>query len=236
MVLHPHIHCLVTEGGLKGDRWMETRQKGYLLPIEAVMMVFRGKLLDSLHKAIGKGTITLPHEMSLKQWKNLRNKLGRKPWNVHIRERYDHGRGILIYLARYIRGGAMANRRIVSSTDKGVAFTYKTSDRSKRESMTLPPDQFIQRYLLHVPHPSTKVVRYYGLYAPTARVPLSFCRSLFDQDALKEPEPMDWQNYCDTKGDEHPERCPVCGSRLIRLMDIPRSPRFTVREAICNAA
>jgi hypothetical protein len=52
MILHPHIHCLVTEGGLKNDQWMSTRQKGYLLPIRAVMALFRGKLLASLDTAI----------------------------------------------------------------------------------------------------------------------------------------------------------------------------------------
>jgi hypothetical protein len=236
IILHPHIHCLITEGGLDCTRWMETRQKGYLLPIEAVMMVFRGKLLDYINKAIEKGVISLPENMTMQQWKNLKNRLGRKNWNVHIRERYDHGKGVLVYLARYMRGGAISNKRIASFTDEGVTFTYKNSDRSGKESMTLPACQFIQRYLLHVPAPFTKVVRYYGLYAPQARRELTLCRFLFNQDALTEPESLDWQSYCEKKGDDHPERCPVCGSRLIRFMDIPRIPHFHDREAISHAA
>lgn len=236
MILHPHIHCLVTEGGLTNDRWISTKQKGYLLPVKAVMTVFRGKFLYYINKAIENGMITLPDSMTIQQWKNLKNKLGRAKWNVHIRERYDHGCGILIYLSRYIRGGAMSNRRIVSFDEEKVVFTYKNSDRSKKERMILPASHFIQRYLLHIPHPYKKVVRYYGIYASTAKDELIICRNIFGQEAIKESEVIDWQNYSDKKTDDHPERCPVCGSRLIRLMDIPRVPHFTDKEAILNAA
>jgi hypothetical protein len=135
-----------------------------------------------------------------------------------------------------MRGGAISNKRIASFTDEGVTFTYKNSDRSGKESITLPAYQFIQRYLLHVPHPYTKIVRYYGIYAPTAKDELTLCRNIFGQEPIKEAEVIDWQNYCEKKGDDHPERCPVCGSRLIRFMDIPRIPCFHDKEAIPNAA
>lgn len=237
LVLHPHIHCLVTEGGLSCMRWVETRQKGYLLPIEPVMMVFRGKLLASIHKAIEKGIVALPYTMTTQQWKNLKNKLGRKKWNVHIKERYDHGHGVLIYLARYIRGGAMSNRRIISFSDQGVTFTYKNSDRTRKDTLPLTLTEFIRRYLLHIPYPYTKVVRYYGLYAPTAQDTLNLCRTLFGQEPIKEFEPIDWQTYCEARGDEHPERCPVCGSRLVPIGHIPRIAHLMEnREAIPHAA
>jgi len=237
VILHPHLHCLVTEGGLSRGLWMDTRQKGYLLPIEAVMEVFRGKLLDYIHKAVNKGTIALPPQMPAQKWKNLKNKLGRKKWNVNIRQRYDHTEGLLIYLARYIRGGAISNKRIISLTDTTVTFAYKNSDRTKKDTMPLLVDDFIKRYFLHVPYPYTKVVRYYGLYASTARDDLNLCRTLFNQASVKEPEPIDWQTSCEARGDEHPERCPLCGSRLVRGMDIPRALHsMENREAIRHAA
>ena len=193
IILHPHLHCLITEGGLNKCQWISTKQKGYLLPVRAVMPLFRGKLLAYIDTAIQKGMITLPGEMTIQQWKNQKNKLGRIKWNVHIRERYDHGKGILIYLSRYIRGGAMSNRRIVSYTTEGVAFSHRVSEG--RDIMKLPVAEFIRRYLLHVPIPYTKVVRYYGLYAPTAKKDLSFCRALFAQEAVNEPESIDWQTF-----------------------------------------
>jgi hypothetical protein len=227
MVLHPHIHCLITEGGLTDDlRWAGTKQKGYLLPVRAVMAVFRGKFLAYIDKAVERGELTLPGGVTIQRWRNLKNKLGRKKWNVHIREKYDHGRGILIYLSRYLRGGAMSNRRIASYTEQGVAFRHRSAGASKGDIMTLPVAEFIRRYLLHVPEPHTKVVRSYGLYAPTARDALSSCRAAFGQNTVNESEVVDWQGFCETKGDEHPERCPICGCRLIRVMEIPRILNF----------
>ncbi len=239
LILHPHIHCLITEGGLKDSRWIGTRKKGYLIPVRAVMAVFRGKLLAYIDKAVEKGELTLPDGMTTQRWKNLRNKLVRVKWNVHIRERYEYGKGILIYLSRYIRGGAISNKRIISYTEKGITFRHRASDATKQNIMTLPGADFIQRYLLHVPQPHTKVVRSYGLYAPAAKDELSRCRLLLGQDAVSETETPDWQSYCESKGDEHPELCPICGCRLVRTMEILPMPDYlhpSNKDAIQKAA
>lgn len=239
LILHPHIHCLITEGGLKDGNWVSPKSKSYLLPVRAVMPVFRGKLLAYIDKAVDKGELKLPEGMTLQRWKNLKNKLGRVKWNVHIRERYGHGKGVLTYLARYIRGGSISNKRLVSHTDKGVTFRHRASGATKQTSMTLSETDFIQRYLLHVPEPNMKVVRSYGLYASTAKEELSCCRSLFGQAAVSEAEISNWQDYCEPKGEEHPELCPVCGKRLIRDMELPPMRLYmhpANKEAIQKAA
>lgn len=220
LLLHSHIHCLITEGGLRDGQWVNPKYKGYLLPGHPVMAVFRGKLLDYIDKAIEKGKLTLPDDMTIRSWRNLKNKLGRVKWNVRVMERYGHGNGVLIYLSRYMRGGAISNKRIISHTEKGVTFRHRTDERTKERTMTLPESDFIQRYLLHIPEPYTKVVRSWGLYAPKAKEELSHCRSLFGQEAVRDIETSVWQDYCETKGDEHPELCPICGQKLIRDLEI----------------
>jgi hypothetical protein len=239
LLLHSHIHCLVTEGGLKYGKWVSTKKKGYLLPGHPVMAVFRGKFLAYIDRVIEKEKLILPEGMTLQRWRNLKNKLGRVKWNVHVMERYGHGNGVLIYLSRYMRGGAISNKRIVSLTDKGVTFRHRADERTKQRTMTLSESDFIQRYLLHVPEPHMKVVRSYGIYASTTKVELSYCRSLFGQEAIRDIESSDWQDYCETKGNEHPELCPICGERLIRDLEIPpmrvyRPPAN--KEAIQKAA
>jgi len=82
-----------------------------------------------------------------------------------------------------------------------------------------------------------KVVRYYGLYASTAKDELSLCRAALGQEPVNEPDTLDWQNFCEAKGNDHPERCPICGCRLIRVMEIPRMPDYSPGEqAIPEAA
>jgi Putative transposase/Transposase zinc-binding domain len=219
LVLHPHLHCLVSGGGVTAEgQWCPVRN-GFLLPVRVVMAVFRGKLLHAIRRAGSQGQLELPAGMSSQRLANLLNKLGRQKWHVHIRERYPHGTGVLIYLARYLRGGPLSNQRLVSYADGEVTFRYRVngeaSDRKPRGLMTLPIAEFIRRYLLHVPEPGTKVVRCYGLYAPAKRAALAACRAQLGQGPLEAPVVLDWQTACQTRGDAHPERCPQCGRLLI---------------------
>jgi len=82
--------------------------------------------------------------------------------------------------------------------------------------MVLNKGEFIRRFLLHVPKPGLKVVRYYGLYASCKREELNQCRKELGQTEVKEPEKIEWQEYCKEKGMDHPESCPVCGKDLIK--------------------
>jgi len=167
LVLHPHLHCWVTGGGLTDEGHWHPVRHGFLLPVRVVMAVFRGKLLAAMDAAVPKGTLTRPDGMPLRHWAILRNKLGRQKWNVHIRERYSHGTGVLTYLARYIRGGPIANQRLVSCTQEEVTWRYRITGEhagSPRQGLiTLAIAEFIRRSLVHVPEPGTKVVRCYGL-------------------------------------------------------------------------
>lgn len=96
---HPHIHCLVTGGGLGEDGWRSVRN-GYLLPVRIVRALFRGKLLAALREALAKDALRLPPALSPTRTANLLRTLERRPWNVRIQERYAHGNGVLIYLGR----------------------------------------------------------------------------------------------------------------------------------------
>src|SRR4030095_932072 len=168
LVLHPHVHCLVTGGGLtaSGD-WQAVRQ-GFLLPARVVMAVFRGKMLDAIRQAWRRGALVLPEVRRPQQWLNLLTRLGhprKSRWNVRIMERYRHGAGVITYLARYLRGGPLKNARLVAYDGERVTFT----DRARQEEpdagpasphrMTLPVADFLQRWVLTVPVPRARVVR-----------------------------------------------------------------------------
>jgi hypothetical protein len=115
----------------------------------------------------------------------------------------------------------------VSGNRGEVTFRYRVngevSDRQAQGLLTLPLAEFIRRYLLHVPEPGTKVVRCYGLYAPTKYEALAVCRAQLGQAPVEAPERLDWQRACQARGEDHPERCPRCGRLLIRLGLIPRA-------------
>jgi hypothetical protein len=122
LVLHRYLHCLVTGGGMTGEgRWRPVRH-GFLLPVRVVMAVFRGKVLAAIRQALRQGKLERPEGMPAQKFDNLLHKLGRQKWNVHIRERYPHGAGVLIYVARYSRGGPLSTTRLVSCENEEVTF------------------------------------------------------------------------------------------------------------------
>ena len=206
-------------------------RNGFLLPVRVVMAVFRGKMLDALRRAVDRDELVLPEAMRPQQWLNLLNRLGhaqKMPWNVHIRERYRHGAGVVTSLARSLRGGPIKNARLVAWDGERVTFLYRARQEegdagpASRQRMTLPVADFLQRWLLHVPGPHTRVVRSYGLYHHAHTEALAHCRAVLGQPPVEPPTDLDWHTVCAQRGDAHPEQCPPCGQLLVCTGVIPR--------------
>jgi hypothetical protein len=128
LVLHPHVHCLVTGGGLTPDGQWKAVRNGFLLPARVVMAVFRGKMLAAIRQALARETLALPEGMRPQPLRNLLTRLGhptKTKWNVRIMERYRHGAGVVTYLARYLRGGPIKNARLVAYDGERVTFLHR---------------------------------------------------------------------------------------------------------------
>jgi hypothetical protein len=232
LVLHPPIHCLVTGGGLTADGAWKAVRHGFLLPVRVVMAVLRGTMLAAIQQALARAELVLPEGVRLQPFLNLLTRLGpprKTTWNVHIRERSTHGAGVVTSLARYLRGGPLKNARLVACDGDRVTFTCRARSEEadgggpSAQRITLSVTDFLQRWLLHVPVPQTRVVRSYGLYHPTQAAALASCRALLGQPPVEVPAVLAWQTVCAQRGDLHPERCPACGQRLVCTRVIPRA-------------
>ena len=231
LVLHPHMHCLVTGGGLTPTGSGVAVRHGFLLPARVVMAVFRGKMVAAIRQTLARGALALPEPMRAQQWLNLLHRLGhptKTKWNVRIMERYRHGTGVVTSLARSLRGGPLKNGRLVAYDGDRVTFTSRArheeaeAESASPQQMTLPVADFLQRWLLHVPVPQTRVVRCYGLYHQTHAEALAVCRTALGQAPMEVPMGLDWQTLCAQRGAAHPERCLTCGQRLVCTSVLPR--------------
>jgi hypothetical protein len=228
LILHPHIHCLVSGGGLRETGQWVGVQNGFLLPMRVVMALFRGKLLAAIRQELAHGRLQLPQGMRPQPLDNQLNKLGRQKWNVHIRERYAHGHGVLIYLARYLRGGPLSPRRLLACDGQQVVFRYEErakgpGGQAKPGTIRLSREQFIGRFLLHVPPPHAVRVRCWGLYAHAQGTVLAQCRQQLGPGPVEVPPQWEWQRACAEQGEAHPECCAICGQRLVCTALIPRA-------------
>ena len=229
MLLHPHIHCLVTGGGLSERASGWRCGTGFCCRCGWCMALFRGKLLAAIRQGVAHGTLKPPEGKSRQQVENLLNKLGRMKWNVHIRERYPHGHGVLVYLARYLRGGPLANRRLLSCDGEQVVFRYEErakgpGGQATQRTMRLPLDQFIGRWLLHVPPAGAVLVRGWGLYAHTQGAqPWPSAGSKWAKGREEVPPTTGGTHAGETWGEVPAERCPVCGQPLVCTALVPRA-------------
>jgi hypothetical protein len=208
-VLHPPLPCLVTGGGLS--------------PV--------GQWVAGLRQAYERGELPLPEGIRTQQLVNLLNRLGhrrKRRWNVRIMERYAHGRGVVRYLARYLRGGPIKNARLMACAGERVILLYRGrateadggSPFSQR--LTVSVTDFLQRLLLHVPVPQARMVRSYGLYHATHAEALGHCRSALEQASVEVPAEGDWQTLGARWGEAYPERCPTCSQLLVCAGVLPR--------------
>jgi hypothetical protein len=190
--LHPHVHCIVTGGGLSCDRggkidasprWLACRP-GFLLPVRVLSRMFRGKFLAGLRTALQDGKLFLPDRLAA-----LAEPCGRAPWCaaldaqdwvVYAKRPFGGPAQVLKYLARYTHRVAISNSRLLELRAGRVTFRYKDyADAERHKTMTLEADAFLRRFVQHVLPRSFVKIRHYGLLAKRQReIRLAACRRL----------------------------------------------------------
>jgi putative transposase/transposase-like zinc-binding protein len=162
---HPHVHCIVTGGGLSldGERWVSTRPE-FLLPVRVLGALFRGKLLARLQKAYDRGELSLDDAVvSLAQrpvFNRLRDKLYRTRWIVYAKPPFGGVEHAVRYLGHYTHRVGISNHRLLSFDERGVTFRTRGDGRA-----TLSPDEFLRRLVQHVLPPGFVKIRHHGLFA-----------------------------------------------------------------------
>jgi hypothetical protein len=227
---HPHLHCVVTGGGLaiRDGRWVAARD-GFFLPVAVLSRLFRGKFLHALRQARRQGKLHGP-AAALQQptaWKRLLDELYQLDWVVYAKPPFGGPDHVFRYLGRYTHRVAITNHRLLAFEDGRVTFTVKDhADGAKKKRLTLTAGEFVRRFLLHVlPHRFVRI-RHYGLLAArNVRTRLVQARELLAPDP--EPDPDDsesvasppkawWQRLLRLTGIDV-MLCPYCDGRLVRL-------------------
>ena len=230
---HPHLHCIVTAGGLTLDAssWIE-RQR-FLLPVRKMKACFYNQVLDKLDRLQRQGLL----DLSDAEWVTLRRRLPRRrKWVIYIEPPFGRSTHVLQYLGRYTHRVALSDARMVGLNNRTVRFATKDGKVAE-----LPLVQFVARFLLHVlPHRFCKI-RHYGLYAPGARKNLKRARQLLGRGDLEDsapelapaPEIHDhepWYDLLERLTGHDARRCPICGAKEMRSIplakaDITAAPR-----------
>jgi len=200
MLFHPHVHMLVTAGGLSSDssRWVHSKNPRFLVPVWALSVIFRAKFCAALKKA------DLLRYAPTPVW--------RKKWVVHS-QHAGCGDKVLQYLARYVFRIAIANSRLESIEDGNVRFRYRDNRSQQIRRVTLSGLQFLHRFLQHVLPKGAAKVRYYGIFSPSLKTQLERARQLL----LQNPAQSDSSPQAEQENASPPGRCPLCRLGMLVL-------------------
>lgn len=180
LILHPHVHCIVPNGGLtkQGNtfRWQFPKRgnNNFLFPIAAMKKLYKGFFLSQLKAAIEKGELPLPPNFPMgRKYKTWKDVLYKKDWVVYTKKPFSSKGGIkkvVDYLGRYSHRVALTNHRIKNIADRKVIFQYKDyKDEAKKKLMRLFGKEFLRRFCLHILPQGFRKVRQYGFLSNASK-------------------------------------------------------------------
>jgi len=216
---HPHVHCVAAAGGLAPDhmRWIPSRHS-FFLPVKMLSRVFRGKFVAGLKTAFHQDKLEfyghlapLAEPRTFAAW--LRS-LFRHDWVVYAKPPFGGPEHALRYLSGYTHRVAISNRRLVAIEQGNVTFRWRDSAHAnKQRFLTLPIDDFLRRFLLHLLPRGFMRIRNFGFLANRQRASLlPLCFQLLAGSAIlavrttsltpRQPGASTYWN------------CPVCGGTM----------------------
>jgi hypothetical protein len=174
---HPHVHGIVPGGGLApdGTRWIACRP-GFFLPVRVLSRLFRRRFLEELQRLHEGGKLrffgehaALADAAAFSAWLAPLRKC---EWVVYAKRPFAGPQAVLAYLSRYTHRVAISNSRLLAMDERGVTFRwkdYRAKGKTRHKAMTLSPQEFMRRFLLHILPGGFHRIRHYGLLANSNR-------------------------------------------------------------------
>jgi hypothetical protein len=227
---HPHLHCIVTGGGLSpdGKKWIPCKGD-FFLPLKVLSRLFRGKFLAYLKEAYEKGKLVFPGKIApLKEkapFNRLLKDLYAREWVVYCKPPFGSAEMVMDYLGRYTHRVAISNERLVNVEGGRVTIRYRDrNDKDTMKLMTLDASEFIRRFLLHILPDGFVKIRHYGILSNRNRKnKLARCLRLLrvhHPDQNREKHRESWENLLERITGVDPRICPYCGKGKMVLKEL----------------
>jgi predicted RNA-binding Zn-ribbon protein involved in translation (DUF1610 family) len=208
---HPHVHLIVTAGGLSADRtrWIAPKNPAFLVPVHALSVIVRAKMCAALKRA---GVLD---QVPGAGWTTA--------WVVHAQPA-GNGHRVLDYLARYLFRVAICNSRIDRIDDTEVTFRYRDNRTQEIRCATLAGVEFLRRFLQHVLPRRFTTVRSFGLWSHTRRRDLDHAHNLLARSC---PTPQPTTPSASSGLLASDLSCPLChAGTLVVIAVLRRQPQL----------
>ena len=212
---HPHVHAIVTGGGLGDDGLWHPTSRRFLFPVHAMGLVLRGKLMTALGRAYAAGAFA--GFRAFEDPEGFSRLMARLPkrWHVYAKAPFKKGRHVLDYLGRYTHRVGIANSRLLAASPRTITFRTKG-----QATETVTPLVFLRRLVQHVLPDGLHKIRHVGLYATAAARLREHALAQLPAKAVT-PAPCSWRDRLLQLTGRDPSRCPRCTGPLVTLVVAP---------------
>lgn len=223
--LHPHLHIMISGGGLnQANQFVETKHKGFIIPVRTIGKMFRGKYMAALKQYWNAGNLLFDSRCinfrNRFYWKQFVNQMYSIKWQPFVKETFNGNGNAIEYLARYSYRTAISNSRIVAVTKESVSFRYTDyADQNKKKIKTVSGTEFIRLFLQHILPKGFNRVRFSGFLTncqKTKKLKLihRLRNTVYKVNPVKEIKTADLMMLLYERDICH---CAKCNSKLIRL-------------------
>ena len=211
---HPHIHVLISAGGLTldGTTFRRIKEK-FLLHVKPLAALFKKEMMKAMRRLQAKDVL----QMSKESFATLMVSLAGQKWNVDVRKAFKSAEFVLKYLGRYTHRIGISNSRLVAVSPDQVTFRSKDG-----RTVSLHPVAFLQRLIQHVLPEGFKKIRHMGLYA----APELLAEAKQHLGSLPDPVPTQatWQEALLALTGVDATHCKGCGARIFHSALLPERP------------
>jgi hypothetical protein len=229
---HPHLHCIVTGGGLSRDKskWIKAkkaRHKNFFIHVNVLSDLFKKKFLYYFKKAQKNQELRFSGRLSelneRKVFQRILNNLYTKKWITYCKRPFGGAEKVVEYLGRYTHRVAISNNRIKRMENNKVVFEWKDyRNNNTTKEMELPAVEFIRRFMLHILPENFYKIRYYGLLSSRNKEQnILKCRELLGSVKNKEMKKVEITRALHDKETLIDYGlCPNCGAGTMRFLKI----------------
>jgi hypothetical protein len=219
LVFNPHIHIVVSCGGLSLDhsKWIPIS----FFPEKVLKSRWKYNVISFIRSSFKNNLLSLAEPLKLLKsypaFNSFLNMLYQKYiWYVHIGRNLSSLFFTVQYVGRYTKRPVIAETRISSFDGNSVSFWFDEKNLHKKVFVTLSVEEFIKRIIRHIPDLNFKQIRYFGIFAN--RVKSKLCNIVLNLLNKKFAHPcniLSWRQRMSQQNGTDPLTCPNCKTLML---------------------
>jgi len=200
--------------------WKSIGTQKFFLPVRILSKVYQGKLIYYLKQAYRRSSLnffgSLSHLKDTRSFEHQMSKATTSNWVVYAKRPFAGPDTVIKYLSSYTHRIGISNKRIRSLTENSVHFSARhKTNKKKKIIVTISPEEFARRFLLHTMKRSFRRIRYFGFLVNSERVKsIAQIRSLIGTlSTVALPSTS-------------PSSCPACSCHALKRQKLPKPHSF----------